>query len=500
MPVTIHTLGDLRRARPHSRSVKQEIRDNLVRKLKAGDPLFPGIIGYDETVVPQLVNAVLSKHNFILLGLRGQAKSRILRGLVDLLDEQIPIVPGCEIHDDPLAPLCSSCRARIAREGDDMLIAWLPREARYVEKLATPDVTIADMVGDIDPIKAAQAGLNLSDELTMHYGLLPRANRGIFAINELPDLAGKIQVGLFNILQEGDVQIKGYPIRLKLDVMLVFTANPEDYTARGKIITPLKDRIGSEIRTHYPATRGNAMAITKQEAWTDRASADGLKIQIPEYVREVVEEVAFQARADRKIDKRSGVSQRLPITTLELVLSNAERRAMANDESVVVPRVTDVYAALPSITGKFELEYEGELKGAETVARDLIRAAVGNVFTGMFEGQDSRKVIEWFDLGGSLPLSDTTSAADVVSQAEEVQGLRELAGHVGLKANAPAPLVAAAVDFVLEGLYAQKKISRNDERGYSAAPDAAPRRPQRREDTLIDENFQIPGGKKKYYN
>ena len=242
-----------------------------MHKLQAGEPLFPGIIGYDETVIPQLVNAILSRHNFILLGLRGQAKSRILRGLVDLLDDQIPVVPGCEIHDDPLAPLCAACRARVVLEGDAMSIGWLPREARYVEKLATPDVTIADMLGDIDPIKAAQAGLNLSDELTMHYGLLPRANRGIFAVNELPDLAGKIQVGLFNILQEGDVQIKGYPIRLKLDVMLVFTANPEDYTARGKIITPLKDRIGSEIRTHYPTTRHNAMAITRQEAWTDRA-------------------------------------------------------------------------------------------------------------------------------------------------------------------------------------------------------------------------------------
>ena len=499
MAATIHTLGELRQARLHSRPVKQEIRDNLVRKLQAGEPLFPGIIGYDDTVVPQLVNAILSKHNFILLGLRGQAKSRILRGLVDLLDEHIPVVPGCEIHDDPLAPLCSACRARVAREGDDMPIAWLPRQARYVEKLATPDVTIADMVGDIDPIKAAQAGLNLSDELTMHYGLLPRANRGIFAINELPDLAGKIQVGLFNILQEGDVQIKGYPIRLKLDVMLVFTANPEDYTARGKIITPLKDRIGSEIRTHYPATRHNAMAITKQEAWTERSTAGALKIEIPEFVREVVEEVAFQARAERKIDKRSGVSQRLPISTLELVVSNAERRALTNNEPVVVPRVTDVYAALPSITGKFELEYEGELRGAEQVARDLIRAAVGSVFTGMFEGQDARTVVEWFDLGGSLPLSDTTSAEDVLSKARGVQGLRELASHTGIKSSAPVPLVAAAIDFVLEGLYAQKKISRSDDRGYSAA-EAAPRRNQRREEPMIDEGFQIPGAKKKYYN
>src|SRR5262245_57462771 len=476
MAATIHTLGELRQARLHSRPAKQEIRDNLVRKLQAGQQLFPGIIGYDDTVVPQLVNAILSKHNFILLGLRGQAKSRILRGLVDLLDEHIPVVPGCEIHDDPLAPLCSACRARIAREGEDMPIAWLPRGARYVEKLATPDVTIADMVGDIDPIKAAQAGLNLSDELTMHYGLLPRANRGIFAINELPDLAGKIQVGLFNILQEGDVQIKGYPIRLKLDVMLVFTANPEDYTARGKIITPLKDRIGSEIRTHYPATRHNAMAITKQEAWTERTSAGGLKVEIPDFVREVVEEVAFQARGDRKIDKRSGVSQRLPITTLELVVANAERRALANNESVVVPRVTDLYAALPSITGKFELEYEGELRGAEQVARDLIRSAVGTVFTELFDRIDTRSVVEWFDLGGWLPVTDLTAADDVVRQARGVQGLHELSQHAGLPAGASAPLSASAIEFVLEGLYAQKKIGRSEEGRYGPSTDAAPRR------------------------
>jgi magnesium chelatase subunit I len=493
----ISTLGGLRRSGYRSRPVKQEIRDNLVCKLRAGAPLFPGIIGYDETVIPQLVNAVLSRHNFILLGLRGQAKSRILRGLAGLLDERIPVVPGCEIHDDPLAPLCASCRARVSREGDALPVAWLSNDDRFVEKLATPDVTIADMVGDIDPIKAAQGGLDLADELTMHYGLLPRANRGIFAINELPDLAGKIQVGLFNILQEGDVQIKGYPIRLKLDVMLVFTANPEDYTARGKIITPLKDRIGSEIRTHYPATRHNALAITRQEAWTDRTGA--VNVQIPDYVREVVEEVAFQARGDRKIDKRSGVSQRLPITTLELVVSNAERRALANNEGVAVPRVTDVYAALPSITGKFELEYEGELRGAEQVARDLIRSAVGTIFSGIFDGIDTRKVVEWFDLGGSLPLGDTTSSDDVIAQAQGVQGLRDLAEKAGLPPGAPAPVVAAAIDFVLEGLYAQKKISRSDERGYAAA-ETASRRPTRREEQTMDEEIRIPGGKKKYYN
>ena len=493
----LETLGELRTSGYRARPVKQEIRDNLVRKLRAGDALFPGIIGYDETVIPQLVNAILSRHNFILLGLRGQAKSRILRGLVDLLDDRIPVMPGCEIHDDPLAPLCAACRQRVALDGDRLSIGWLPRESRYVEKLATPDVTIADMVGDIDPIKAAQAGLNLSDELTMHYGLLPRANRGIFAINELPDLAGKIQVGLFNILQEGDVQIKGYPIRLKLDVMLVFTANPEDYTARGKIITPLKDRIGSEIRTHYPATRHNAMAITRQEAWTERT--DAATVEIPSYVREVVEEVAFQARADRKIDKRSGVSQRLPITTLELVVSNAERRALANGEGVVVPRVTDVYAALPSITGKFELEYEGELRGAEQVARDLIRSAVGSIFTGMFEGVDTRTVVEWFDLGGSLPLEDGTSAESVIALTKALQGIRELAERTGLSKGAPAPALASAIDFVLEGLYAQKKISRTEERGYSAV-EQTQRRPTRREEQAMDEEIRIPSGKKKYYN
>jgi magnesium chelatase subunit I len=497
MAAPITTLGELRqRADVPDRSVKEEIRANLVRKLQAGERLFPGIIGYDETVVPQLVNAILSRHNFILLGLRGQAKSRILRALVDLLDETIPVVPGCEIHDDPRHPICSACRAQVAAQGDALPIAWLPRDARYVEKLATPDVTIADMVGDIDPIKAAQGGLDLANELTMHYGLLPRANRGIFAINELPDLAGKIQVGLFNILQEGDVQIKGYPIRLSLDVMLVFTANPEDYTARGKIITPLKDRIGSEIRTHYPLSRQSAVAITTQEAWTSRP---GQKVEIPAFVREVVEEVAFQARADRKIDKRSGVSQRLPITTLELVTSNAERRALMSGETIIVPRVTDLYAALPSITGKFELEYEGELRGAEQVARDLIRSAVGSVFSGMFEGVDTRTVVEWFDLGGSLAFTDVTSADEVVTQSRGVQGLRDLAERAGLAPGASGPMVAAAMDFVLEGLCAQKKISRSDERGYVAGTEQPSRRQVRREETH-DEELRMPGSKKKYYN
>jgi magnesium chelatase subunit I len=498
---TASTLGQLRAdvaaGKVPRRKVKDEIRQNLIARLTSGTPLFPGVIGYDDTVVPQIVNAILSRHNFILLGLRGQAKSRILRALAGLLDESAPVVPGCEIHDDPLAPLCPMCRARVRDEGDDLPIAWLDRDARYVEKLATPDVTIADMIGDLDPIKAARAGLQLSDELTMHYGLLPRANRGIFAINELPDLAGKIQVGLFNILQEGDVQIKGYPVRLPLDVLMVFSANPEDYTARGKIITPLKDRIGSEIRTHYPVTRHQAMAITAQEAWVDGRASEAV---VPEFVREVVEEIAFQARQDQKIDKRSGVSQRLPISLLENVVSNAERRAILGGEPVIVPRITDVYAAMPAITGKFELEYEGELKGADNVARDVIRSAVGNVFAGYYGGVDLRQVTDWFDLGGHLQVDDAMPASELLGHTAQVQGLHDLAGHAGARGGAPAPLVAAAIDFVLEGLCAQKKISRTDEGQYQGAEPA--RRPTRATaaEPLLDRDITVPAGKKKYYN
>src|ERR1700723_818632 len=344
------TLGELKRipdfdARTISRSVKSEMRQNLLRMIEKNKPLFPGGHGYEDTVIPKIINALLSRHTFILLGLRGQAKSRILRGLAQFLDPEIPVVAGCEINDDPLRPICRACREKIAAEGDDPPIAWMPRDHRYVEKLATPDVTMADIIGDVDPIRAARGGRDLSDELTIHYGLLPRANRGIFGINELPDLAGKIQVGLFNIMQEGDIQIKGSPLRLPLDVLLVFTANPEDYTARGKIITPLKDRIGAEIRTHYPSPVVEGMAITNQEAWVTRhESQGGRKIEVPEYLRQVIEEIAFQAREDKRVDRRSGVSQRLPITTLESVVSSAEQRAVRNGEASSIARVADVYA------------------------------------------------------------------------------------------------------------------------------------------------------------
>ena len=497
------TLGGLRRAQasgmPRHASVKDEVRTNLVARLRDGGPIFPGVVGYDETVVPQVVNALLSKHNFILLGLRGQAKTRLLRGLTGLLDETIPVVAGCELRDDPLAPLCAACRALAAEAGDDLPVAWLSRDDRYVEKLATPDVTIADLIGDIDPIKAARSGLQLGDQQTMHYGLLPRANRGVFAINELPDLAGKIQVGLFNILQEGDVQIKGYPVRLRLDLLMAFTANPEDYTARGKIITPLKDRIGSEVRTHYAATRALGMAITAQEAWLQRAGAHG-GVELPPWVREIVEEIAFQARTDRRIDRRSGVSQRLPISVLENVASNAERRALVAGESPAVARIADIYAALPAITGKFELEYEGELKGADAIATELIRAAVGSVFTGTLDTLDASRIVAWFDNGGSLPLEDTTRAEDLLGRAARIDGLGEAVGAAGVEANASPAMRASAVEFILEGLAATRRIGRTTERGYQAAEPSAPRRAVRRDEPTLDDMPPVPGGKKKYYN
>ena len=448
------------------RSVKDELRNNLICKIQRGETLFPGILGFEDTVVPQVVNAILSRHNFILLGLRGQAKTRLIRQLTALLDEITPYIDGCEIHDHPYHPICRRCRTVVAEQGDETPISWLARDHRYVEKLATPDVTIADMIGDIDPIKAARRGHDISDELTVHYGLLPRANRGIFAINELPDLAGKIQVGLFNIMQEGDVQIKGYPVRLPLDLMLVFTANPEDYTARGKIITPLKDRIGSEIRTHYPATIEQGIAITTQEAWLDRPSP--IAVRIPEYIKQVAEHLAFLAREDKRVDKRSGVSQRLPISAIENVVSNAERRALRAKEDVAVPRILDIYSALPAVTGKLELEYEGELKGGDTVARELIRAAVGKVYNHYFDGANMAQVIQWFDLGGTLKLDENIDSSAMVKQLAGIQGLMEKVKVLGLTANEPDAVRASAAEFILEGLYAHRRISRNEERGFAA--------------------------------
>jgi magnesium chelatase subunit I len=476
------TLGALRRspfgaADRATRSVKDEVRRNLLARIAAGGPLFSGVLGYEDTVMPQIVNALLSRHNFILLGLRGQAKSRILRALVTLLDPEMPIVAGSEVNDNPFAPISKYARNLIDDAGDDTPIAWVSRDARYVEKLATPDVTVADIIGDVDPIKAARGGHLLSDELTIHYGMLPRANRGIFALNELPDLAGKVQVGLFNIMQEGDVQIKGYPVRLALDVLLCFTANPEDYTARGKIITPLKDRIGSEILTHYPDEVELGMAITRQEAWVDRSADDGRVVRVPDFLSEVIERVAFEARTDKRIDKRSGVSQRMPITVLENVVSNAERRAVLGGERDVVPRISDVYAAQSAITGKIELEYEGELVGGHTIARELIRRAADATFRARAGNPNLDDVIIWFDEGGALQISDDLPASVAAQAFRTVPGLVEMVHHVGLApANDDATTVAAC-ELALEALVARRKISRSDNGQYGRAQPEQRRRP-----------------------
>ncbi len=474
-----------------TRGVKDELRDNLICKLQRREPLFPGIIGYEDSVVPQVVNAVLSRHNFILLGLRGQAKTRLIRMLTALLDDVMPYIAGCEIRDNPYRPICRRCRDRIAELGESTPIAWLTAEERYIEKLATPDVTIADMIGDIDPIKAARGGNDLSSELTVHYGLLPRANRGIFAINELPDLAGKIQVGLFNIMQEGDVQIKGYPVRLPLDLMLAFTANPEDYTARGKIITPLKDRIGSEIRTHYPLELEHGLSITRQEAWLTRPSP--IENRVPGYISEIVEQLAFLARDDKKVDKRSGVSQRLPISVMENILSNAERRALITKEPVAAPRVLDIYSALPSITGKIELEYEGELKGGDAVARELIRMAVGKVYNKYFEGVNVSPIVQWFDLGGALKLDETQDSSSMLRQLSGIQGLMEKVRALGLGSNDPDAARVSAAEFILEGLYAHRRISRSEERGFTGEE-------KKRDTGGKEEESRRPGYRKTQFN
>jgi magnesium chelatase subunit I len=461
------TLGELKKETPSPRvfrSVKDEVRQNLIQKLSSREPLFQGIVGYDESVIPGIINALLSKHNLILLGLRGQAKSRILRSLVELLDPEIPCVAGCEINDDPFHPICAVCKRRISEEGDDLPISYLPRESRYVEKLATPDVTIADIIGDLDPIKAAKKGRELSGHENIHFGLLPRAHRGIFAINELPDLAPKIQVGLFNIMQEGDVQIKGFPIRLPLDILAVFSANPEDYTARGKIITPLKDRIGTEVKTHYPQELEEGIQITGQEAWQDRDCTR--EIVIPEYIREIIELVAFLGRQDARIDKRSGVSQRLPISCLENSISNAERRALVNGESTIVVRVADVYAAIPAVTGKLELEYEGELKGAETIARELIQGAVQKTFEKYFPDESFDQIVQWFNLGGEIKVTDQTPAAEYLRKVQAIQGLPEALNRLKLASKQAPEAAVSTVEFILEGLYAHKKVSRSEQRGY----------------------------------
>lgn len=455
------TLGELKRTYPLEklrRSVKDEARENLIAKLRSGERLFPGIQSYDDSVIPNLVNAILARHNFILLGLRGQAKSRILRQLTELLDDEIPALPT-ELRDNPLFPLSAEAKRILEEAGDEAPIVWIPREERYVEKLATPDTTVADILGDIDPIKAAKRGSGLADLEAVHYGLLPRANRGIFGINEVADLAPKVQVALFNILQEGDVQIRGYPVRLMLDVWIAFTANPQDYTARGKIVTPLKDRIGSEIRTHYPRTLEEGLSITRQEAWVAREEG----MYIPSYVAEASEAVAFVAREDKRVDKTSGVSQRLSISLLELVASNAERRALLMGEHPVA-RPLDLYAALPAITGKIELEYEGELQGAERVAKDLLQKAFALAYGERARGLQVDEIVQYFAEGHLLTLPEGSAKA-VLKEMEKVPGL--LAAAQKLEPQTTPEALVAAGEFILEGLAGRRKIARGEE-SYTA--------------------------------
>ncbi len=470
------TLGSLRASGYIDLTVKQEMRRNLIASLKSGATLFPGIIGYDRTVIPQLVNAILSKHDVILLGLRGQAKTRLLRSLTRFLDEFIPVVAGTEINDHPYHPVSALGRRTVGELGDATPIDWVHRDLRYHEKLATPDVTIADLIGDIDPIKAASRKLDFSNEEVIHYGLVPRANRGIFAINELPDLAPRIQVGLLNVLQEKDVQIRGFDVRLPLDVAIVFSANPEDYTNRGSIITPLKDRIDSQIMTHYPEDLATALSITNQEAWLERDSTS--RLIVPDWLREVIEEIAFQARDSDYVDQNSGVSARLSITALENVLSNMERRALKTGDDPVVARIADLQAAVPSLTGKIELVYEGEQEGPIKVAKYLIGRAVKEVFESHFppahRGKKSaekeevatspyRKIVDWFSQGKKLEIMDDDSAADYFAALNKVPGLRDVA--VKFAGTEEPGVLAPVMELILEGLHQSAILAKEELEG-----------------------------------
>jgi magnesium chelatase subunit I len=464
----IKTLGALRQAGYRPRSVKQEIRDNLRARLGNGGPLFPGILGYDRTVIPSVINALLAGHDFILLGLRGQAKTRILRSLVTLLDPEIPVLAGTELNDDPLAPISTHGQRLVEEAGDDAPVEWLACEQRYNEKLATPDVSIADLLGDIDPIKAATRKLTFADPEVIHFGIIPRTNRGIFAINELPDLAPRIQVGLFNILEERDLQIRGFPVRIPLDVLMVFSANPEDYTNRGSIITPLKDRISSQILTHYPPDVGVAADITRQEAWIER---DVPNVVIPADVRLLIEEISFAARESDLIDQSSGVSARVAISASELLASNLERRALATRDNPVYPRLCDLHMLLPAITGKVEMVYEGEQQGAEVVARRLIGQAIRKVFDARFPevgkeagsgGEDDRgpyaRIIRWFADGNAVTISDEQPFPDYEAEIFRVPSLQELAARHGKTREERA----LAGEMVLEGLHQHLKLARQD--------------------------------------
>ncbi len=465
---SVQTLGQLKESGWESIPVKEEIRRNVARKIKEGETLFPGIRGYDKSVIPQLQHALLAKHDLILLGLRGQAKTKILRLMTRFLDEWMPVIQGSEINDDPLNPLSKQARERVGQEGDETPVEWIHRSRRYGEKLATPDTTVADLIGDIDPIKAAAKKLTLADEKVINFGLVPRTNRGIFAINELPDLQPRIQVALLNIMQERDIQIRGFNVRIPLDIVMVFSANPEDYTSRGNIITPLKDRIDSQIMTHYPRELEVGMEITEQESWTQR---NGLvQVEVPEIIRQVIEQVAFEARDSEYIDQKSGVSTRMPITAMEQLISAAERRALLNEEKETTARITDLFHIVPALTGKLELVYEGEQEGAVNVAKHIIGKAVKNTFNRYYpdprqqkkkEGESVyRPILDWFAEGHEVELTDFEGHKSYKKKLSGVGGLADFVGR-----ETPGSLddeEAVLMDFVLEALHQHSMVGRED--------------------------------------
>ena len=454
------TLGELKKSGYTVLSVHEEMKKNLVHCLETGDRILPGIIGYDDTVIPEIENAILSGHHMILLGERGQAKSRIIRSLVSLLDELIPVVQGCEINDHPFAPICRACRRRMEEEGDGLAIDWIGRERRYGEKLATPDASIADLIGEIDPIKVAE-GRYLADEETIHYGLIPRTNRGIFAINELPDLVEKVQVGLFNLMEEKDIQIKGYKIRMPLDVMIVASANPEDYTSRGRIITPLKDRFDVQLRTHYPRSLKDEIAIMEQEAAP--LSLRKRTVWLPEFMKEIVAHLTFEARKSSEINQSSGVSVRVTINNYESLISNAEKRALRLKEKEIIPRISDLHSMLASTAGKIEVEYMGEDKKEDELVERLLNRAVLKTFDQYFNVNSLQNIVEYFNSGWGVEVSDAMSAEEYMEGIKEIPGLKEMIHTLG---NVESPIfMASATEFILEGLHLHQKLNKEMEGG-----------------------------------
>jgi len=454
------TLGALKQSGWKSQSVKEEIRVNTVARIKAGEQLFSGVLGYEETVMPQVENALLAGHDIVFLGERGQAKTRIIRSLVDLLDEWMPIVAGSEINDDPYAPVSRQARELVASQGDATPIDWVHRSARYGEKLATPDTSIADLIGEVDPIKVAE-GRYLSDELTLHYGLVPRCNRGIFAINELPDLSERIQVGLLNVLEERDIQIRGYKIRLPLDIMLVASANPDDYTNRGRIITPLKDRFGSQIRTHYPLEIATEIDVVRQES--RKASVGDVKVRVPNFMEEIIATISHLARASTKINQRSGVSVRLTTSNQELMCANAMRRALKAKEIEVAPRVCDLDALAASTAGKIEIDVIDDSRESQ-VFDQLVRGAVLQVAKQRISAEDLRVVTDEFVEGKVVQTGEDIASSDYVAMLETMPGLRRVVVDL-VKGDESAAVVASAVEFVLEGLHLSKRLNKDAKAG-----------------------------------